>query len=111
MDPQSMIPDLEEMLTWFSGSTIYEPGTNYGLLTNEGPAAVQELIDFLYTQQPVEPLEWQHDLMYACEDHVDDTGPLGITGHSGTDGSSPFDRMERYVQLEGTSGENIAYGE
>ena len=35
-----MIPDLEEMLTWFEGDIIYEPGTDYGLMTSEGPAAV-----------------------------------------------------------------------
>ena len=109
-DPQSMIPDLEEMLTWFQGDVIYEPGTNYGLLTNEGPAAVQELIDFLMVQEPVDELEWQHNLMYASRDHVMDTGPSGLTGHYGTDGSSPSDRMARYVTLEGMSGENIAYG-
>jgi len=48
--------------------------------------------------------------MIACKDHVLDTGPSGLTGHTGTDGSSPFDRMGKYVSLEGTSGENIAYG-
>ena len=38
-------------------------------------------------------------------------GPKGLTGHSGTDGSSPFDRMNRYGKWGGTAGENIAYGD
>ena len=35
------------MLTWFDGDVIYEPGTSYGLMTNEGKAPIEELIDFL----------------------------------------------------------------
>ena len=98
------------MLTWFDDNGVmWEPG-EIGLMTNEGPAGIEELIDFLKVQEPLDELEWQKDLMWASKDHVDDTGPEGITGHTGTDGSSPFDRMERYVTLEGTSGESVAYG-
>jgi len=49
--------------------------------------------------------------MKAAKDHILDMGPSGATGHTGTDGSSPFDRMERYTKLEGSSGENISYGQ
>lgn len=50
--------------------------------------------------------------MVACSrDHVLDTGPTGVTGHTGTDGSSFSDRCSKYVELQGMSGENIAYGE
>ena len=47
----------------------------------------------------------------ASRDHVLDTGPDGVTGHTGTDGSSPSDRVGKYVTVEGMSGENIAYGD
>ena len=40
-----------------------------------------------------------------------DTGPGGVTGHTGTDGSQPKDRCERYIKMEGMSGENIDYGQ
>jgi hypothetical protein len=46
----------------------------------------------------------------AAHDHCSDCGPSGVTGHTGTDGSSPFDRMDRYGIWLGTAGENIAYG-
>ena len=50
-------------------------------------------------------------MVQCSRDHVLDTGPRGITGHTGTDGSGPADRCKKYVKLEGSSGENIDYGE
>ena len=49
-------------------------------------------------------------MMSASRDHVLDTGPTGVTGHSGTNGSSAKERCEKYVKVEGMSGENIDYG-
>ena len=45
----------------------------------------------------------------ACQDHIDDTGILGIIGHTGDDGSSPYDRMKRYGQWGIWAAENISY--
>jgi uncharacterized protein YkwD len=50
-------------------------------------------------------------MMPASRDHVKDTAPDGVTGHTGTDGSSPSDRVCKYVEVQGMSGENIAYGD
>ena len=47
----------------------------------------------------------------GCRDHVADLGPDGLTGHYGTDGSSPFDRMNRYGEWLQTAGENLAYSD
>ena len=82
-----MIPKLEEMLTWFNGNVMNRPGNPVGLSTNEGPAAINELIEFLKVQQPLPALEWQEEMQQASRDHVLDTGPSGMTGHTGTDGS------------------------
>ena len=65
-DPQSFIPYLEERLQYFDGNGLYLPGSNMGLITNEGPAAVQEAIEFLMSAQPVEPLEWRTGMAMAC---------------------------------------------
>lgn len=49
--------------------------------------------------------------MNAAKDHVMDTGPEGIYGHTGTDGSTPKSRCDKYINVEGLFGENIMYGE
>ena len=81
------------------------------MLTNEGADVVKELIEFLKVQQPVPELVWSPEMRPASRDHVLDTGPEGVTGHTGTDGSSPSDRVGKYTTVEGMSGENIAYGD
>ena len=35
----------------------------------------------------------------------------GALGHTGLDGSSPFDRLAKYTKMEGSAGENISYGQ
>ena len=40
-----------------------------------------------------------------------DTGPKSITGHNGTDGSTPSIRIARYGSVVAGSGENISYGQ
>ena len=47
----------------------------------------------------------------ACADHVEDTGPQGVTGHTGTDGSAFNERLDRYGQWGSSAAENISYGQ
>ncbi len=46
----------------------------------------------------------------GARDHVRDSGPRGRTEHVGTDGSNPWDRVNRYGSWLVAMGENIAYG-
>eukprot|EP01063_Lacrimia_lanifica_P038271 TRINITY_DN8093_c0_g2_i1.p1 TRINITY_DN8093_c0_g2~~TRINITY_DN8093_c0_g2_i1.p1 ORF type:complete len:814 (+),score=291.28 TRINITY_DN8093_c0_g2_i1:81-2522(+) len=85
---------------------------NTWLLLEEGPAAWQEAIDFLKRQKPLPPYTAApKGLVKACRDHCHDTGPKGITGHSGTDGSAPQARMNRHGKWMHTCSENIWYGD
>ncbi|NDD29816.1 MAG: CAP domain-containing protein [Proteobacteria bacterium] len=77
--------------------------------TKEGARAAQEAIAFLEKQRAVGPLDPCHGLYLAARDHMLDQSVTGATGHSGSDGSSPFDRIHRYGQAR-RMGENIAYG-
>ena len=64
----------------------------------------------MQNQKALGPLTWSKGLECAARDHVKDTGPKGVTGHTGCDGSSMSDRIERYGEWDVTVGENISYG-
>ena len=80
------------------------------LRTQEGVAAVDEAIAFLENAAPVPPLAPSEGLSRAAADHVKDSGPRGRTGHTGSDGSQPAERMARHGEWKNICAENIAYG-
>jgi uncharacterized protein YkwD len=65
-------------------------------MTNEGPAAVNDAISALRSVSGLQPYEWSDELSHAAQDHVNDCGPKGLSGHTGSDGSSMTDRVGRY---------------
>jgi hypothetical protein len=109
LNPSILIPFIEEDLNLFEGSTLNRPG-KIPLCTNEGPSAWHEAIDFLRNQQPLNPISWNDSLESAANDHANDIGPNGIMGHTGSDGSSMTDRIDRHGNWESNVGENIAAG-
>ncbi len=78
--------------------------------TLEGMKAVDEAIAFLKKTDPVPSLSVSRSLTLSARDHLKDLGPLGMTGHTGTDKSQPADRIGRYGTPRTTSGEGIAFG-
>ena len=107
--PLSFIPDLQARLASFEGNLLKKNGCN--IMTNEGPAAVQEAIAALQQQQPLPALQWHEFLGKAAKDHVDDIGPKGGRGHTSTDGKSMSDRIAKYGEYKISSGENISFGQ
>lgn len=107
--PSEYAQFLESMKQYFKGNLYEYPGET-PLLTNEGVSAVQEAIDFL-KNVPSKPLfTLSQGLSKAAADHRNDCGPKGITSHTGSDGSSMEDRINRYGTWDITIGENIAFG-
>jgi uncharacterized protein YkwD len=80
------------------------------LQTQEGTPAIDEAVRALQKIRPVSTLRFSRGLTLAARDHVRDQGHRGATGHHGRDGSTPFQRMERYGKWQKIAGENIAYG-
>lgn len=107
--PQEYAETLREYRRYFDGRVLFLPGDQNGVITNEGIDAVDEAIDFLERQAPLPALSRGELLVLAAQDHADDQGNYGGTGHVSRDGLSPGDRVKRrggdiYV------GEGIWYG-
>jgi uncharacterized protein YkwD len=107
--PQAYADQLREYREHFEGRVLYRPGDDAGVLTQEGPSAVDEAIAFLDRQAPLPPLSEGAVLALAAGDLAAMQGAQGGVGHISPDGASPGQRVKRrggdiYV------GESIAYG-
>ena len=76
----------------------------------EGEGVVREAIRFLEHQKPLPPLAVSEGIRHGALAHVLDVGPSGGRGHTGSNGSLPWDRMNRFGTRVGGAGENIDYG-
>ena len=101
---------LAPRLSKFEGN-VFKRDDGINQMTHEGAAAVKEAIDVLSKTPPVKLFEkMPPGMALAALDHVNDTGPKGITGHDGSDGCKLSDRLDRYGAPKVTWGENIDYG-
>lgn len=78
--------------------------------TEEGVAALDELLEFLETVKPIGPLAWSEGLSQAARHLVFEQGPTGQTGHKGPTGSTVKSRVHLYGEPNETWGEVINYG-
>ena len=95
---------------YYRGAQLRRPG-EVPIRTKEGLAAVDEAIRRLEKQRPVGALGLSKGLSLAARDLTAPQGASGGFGHTGPDGSSPSDRIERHGQWESVIGENVAYGQ
>ncbi|MBP7462281.1 MAG: CAP domain-containing protein [Candidatus Delongbacteria bacterium] len=100
---------LVPVLKMFRGKLLERPG-QIAIETREGRKALKECIAVLQKTQAMPILRPVVGLCRAARDHALDIGIPGIVSHTGSDGSSPFDRMERYGVWKKTAAENIDYG-
>lgn len=107
--PSSYIPKLEEWLKRFKDNILELPGEN-PLRTFEGPKGVEDAIEFLKYQKPVQELKINELLSKAAFDHAMDIGQYGLTGHEGSRDSTLFERIEKYIEWDGACAENLDFG-
>ena len=76
---------------------------------NQG-AAARECYTELRKSKSIPVLLPKRGLSQAAKDHVLDIGPKGITDHTGSNGSSMGDRINRYGTWRSGASENISFG-
>jgi hypothetical protein len=108
-DPQKYAGFLEEFKKYYDGNRLVIPGRKKALVTNEGIPAVDEAVNFLRNQKPLSPLAVAKGLCLAAKDHANDLATKGMSGHTGSDGSLPNARVDRYGDWEGSIGETVFY--
>ena len=77
-DPKALVPHLQEMLSRFEQNNLLKQPGKTTLRTKEGPAAVNEAIEYLNRLAPVPLLKWNEELGQAAQDHAKDSGPKGL---------------------------------
>ena len=82
-NPKSYVKILEENLKHFKdgGNVFKKPGQKVGIVTEEGPNAVNECIQYLKKASSIDGITNSEELSKAAQDHANDIGPKGQTGH------------------------------
>lgn len=93
-----------------------QPRTYAGIVAARGPVlrmspkAVAEAVRYLQKRKPVGALVESPGLSQAAASHIFDTGPRGLRGHRGSDGSRVTQRADRFGRWDQLIGENLIYG-
>ena len=109
-NPKSFIPKLENSIKYYKEDNIYSPPDEEPIKTLEGKEAVHDAIKFLENQKSLPKLFLSEEISKACQDHIKDIGPKGMTGHEGSDGKNISDRIEKYGEWDGDIAENLDFG-
>jgi uncharacterized protein YkwD len=95
---------------YFERLVYHEPGASWEQTTKEGAAAVKECVRELGESPRLVVLLPTQGLCQAARDHCRDMGTKGLTGHNGSDGCTPADRMGRHGKWSGSVAESLAFG-
>ena len=107
--PKDYASLLEHSKKYYEGKVLKLP-METPILTKEGLGAAVEAIRFLRSVKPLPPLSPSKGMSWGARDHVKDQGSSGSSRHKGSDGSQPWERVNRYGTWEKSIGENISYG-
>lgn len=110
-NPQQYSQFLEKFGARYIDEYIYMSPTNRARFRlQEGRRALQEAVRALYFSSPMNALSPSKGLTAAADTHVTDLSVSGITGHYGTNGTDPFQRMEQFGEWKVSAGECIQFG-
>jgi hypothetical protein len=108
-NPKGYASFLEEWKRYYDGRLLRIPGERI-IMTEEGATAANEAISFIRSSSPIPRLSPSKGMSLGAKDHVKDQALSSAVQHKGSDGSQPWDRVNRYGTWEKSVGENISYG-
>ena len=91
-------------------ATASSPAATGGASASGAVAEVVELVNAERAKVGCSPVKVNTTLTKAAQDHSEDMAASGSMSHTGSDGSSPGDRITRAGYGWSTYGENVAYG-
>ncbi len=113
-NPAAYAQKLIRLRPYYEANLVRVPGHPVVEVT-EGVAALDEAIAVLQNTPSLGTLSASKGMAQGANDHAEDLGFQGITGHYGSDGSDPFVRINRYGSWDNApgnvAGENITYGQ
>ncbi len=111
-EPAAYVRILKEIRQSFSGKVYQPPGSEVRIITDEGVSVVNEAVNVLSQQQPMQRLQWSDALAELARKHVDDTGAKGMVSHESSTGRSFSERVSSVIGQNrfSTAAENLAYG-
>jgi uncharacterized protein YkwD len=108
-NPAAYAETLRRYRGYFEENVVHLPGSDVGLRTREGVAAVDQAIAFLARQKPVTPLVGVPELAASAKELVDAQLLAGGAGHAAADGSDARVRIKKH-KGSGLLAEALSYG-
>lgn len=108
-DPPAYAAKLRQYRGYFEENVVLLPGSDVGLRTREGVAAVDEAIAALGRLKPLPPLQAVPDLAQSARELAAHQALVGGTGHAAADGSDAKVRIKRH-KGSGLTAEALSYG-
>ncbi|HEX6375113.1 MAG TPA: CAP domain-containing protein [Allosphingosinicella sp.] len=108
-NPAGYAAKLREYRGYFEGDVVRLPGSDVGLRTREGVAAVDQAIAFLARQKPVTPLRSAPELAESARELAAHQALAGGIGHADAAGSDARARIKKH-KGSGLTAEALSYG-
>jgi uncharacterized protein YkwD len=120
LDPTAFTPAINEPLSIELENTAQEVALSFDIadpspinLATATISVIQEVLDIVNSerrQAGLSPLRLHSQLTAAAQEHSNDMARNNFMSHTGSDGSSPFDRIKRHGYNYRQAAENIAAG-
>lgn len=105
--PKTLVPFLKERYQTFKDK-MWKKGDKW-FNSREGDVAVKEAFEFLEEHESLKPILYSSGLQTAAREHQEDMTKNGVTGHTGSNGSTMAQRIEKEGKWKGGLSENVAF--